>query len=127
MIYLASPYSHEQAAVRDLRWRLACHCASVLMGRGEHVICPIAGSHPIAEFGLPKDWEFWADYDRALISVCDTVDVLLLDGWRTSKGVQAEMEIAKSLGKPVRFRDAQNYELLDGLVVDEGQPVMALF
>ena len=32
--------------------------------------------------------------------------VLRLDGWRDSEGVQAELDAAAALGKPVRYLDA---------------------
>jgi hypothetical protein len=37
---------------------------------------------------------------------CEEVVVLRLDGWRDSEGVQAELDAAAALGRPVRFIDA---------------------
>ena len=42
-------------------------------------------------------------YDRRFLEACDEVVVLLLDGWRESIGVKAEIEIVRELGKPVSF------------------------
>jgi hypothetical protein len=39
---------------------------------------------------------------------CDEVVVLMLDGWERSEGVQAEIRIAEALGKPVRYRAAED-------------------
>jgi len=47
------------------------------------------------------DWSFWREYDRAFLEMCSEVWVLTLDGWRESHGVQAEIELARELGKPV--------------------------
>jgi hypothetical protein len=74
-----------------------------MMRHGQQVFSPIAHTHPIAQFDLPKGWEFWEEFDRWYISRCDEVVVLMLRGWRESKGVQAEIKIAEELGKPVSY------------------------
>jgi len=103
MIYLASPYSHPDAAVRQQRFESACRAAAELIRRGHVVFSPIAHSHGIAQHGLPVDWDFWEAQDRRLLAACDELWVLTLDGWRESRGVQAEIAIARAAGKPVRF------------------------
>jgi nucleoside 2-deoxyribosyltransferase len=99
MIYLASPYSHDDPAVRRIRYEQACQVTAALMRKGKHVFSPIAHSHGVALFGVPGDWEYWMSFDRWFIERCDEVRVLMLDGYRKSKGVQAEIEIAEELGK----------------------------
>ena len=103
MIYLASPYSDPDPLVRHRRWTAACKAAATLMRDGEHVFSPIAHTHPIAAWGLPGKWEYWSAYDRWFIERCDSVYVLKLDGWEQSVGIQAELDIAKQLGKPIRY------------------------
>ncbi len=103
MIYLASPYSHPDINVREERFCAACQAAAHLMWEGHLVFSPVAHTHPIAEFGLPTEWSFWERQDRALLERCDDVIVLTLDGWDESVGVLAEVQIAKELGKPVRY------------------------
>ncbi len=103
MIYLASPYSHPDAAVRQQRFEAACRVAAELIRRGHVVFSPIAHSHSIAQHGLPMDWGFWEAQDRRLLAACDELWVLKLDGWQHSRGVQAEIAIARALGKAVRF------------------------
>lgn len=82
--------------------------AAMMMERGLFVFSPIAHTHPIitagsvtqlAQFG----WEFWAAYNELLISRCDELHVLMLDGWRESVGVTAEIAIAERLNKPVKY------------------------
>lgn len=107
MIYLASPYSHPEATVRDARFHSVCCVAARLMKSGMHVFSPIAHTHPIALAGdLPRGWDYWEAFDRKMIAACDGVLVLRLDGWDKSKGVTAEIAIAKELGKPVAYIDA---------------------
>jgi len=67
------------------------------------VFSPVAHSHCIAQHGLPLDWGFWERQDRRLLAACDELWVLQLDGWEHSRGVQAEIAIARAAGKPVRF------------------------
>jgi hypothetical protein len=104
LIYLATPYSHPDAEVREHRFREVNRVAADLMRDGLHVFSPISHTHPIAVAGdLPKDWEFWQAYDRTVLSACSKVMVLMQDGWRESTGVQAEIEIAREMGLPVEF------------------------
>jgi nucleoside 2-deoxyribosyltransferase len=103
MIYLASPYSHPDPAVREERFRAACQVTAELIRAGDAVISPVVQGHPLAAFGLPTDWQFWETLDRHQLARCDEVVVLMLDGWRESVGVQTEIRIAAELGKPVRY------------------------
>ena len=63
-------------------------------------------------YGLPTDWAFWEQVDREHLARCDEVLVLMLEGWLLSRGVTAEIEIARELGKPVR------YSSLEAVVTD---------
>ena len=101
MIYLTSPYTHPDPAVRDARFKAACRQAAEMFRCGIPVFSPIAYSHAIAAHDLPLEWDFWERFDRAFLETCSEVWVLTLDGWRESRGVQAEMELARELGKPV--------------------------
>lgn len=103
MIYLASPYSHPDPVVRQERFEAVCRAAAELIRRGYLVFSPIAHSHSIAKHGLPLDWGYWERHDRRLLAACDELWVLQLAGWQQSRGVQAEMTIARAAGKPIRF------------------------
>jgi nucleoside 2-deoxyribosyltransferase len=103
MIYLASPYSHPDPRVREHRFRAACQAAASMPCDGSIVFSPIVHSHPLVAFGLPTAWSAWERIDRAYLERCDEVVVLMLDGWEASVGVRAEIDIARALGKPVRF------------------------
>jgi hypothetical protein len=103
-IYLASPYYHKNHDIREQRFISVCKKAGELMNQGYFVYSPIAHSHPIAvQCELPKDWVFWEQYDIEYIKWVDEVWILQLDGWSKSKGISAEIEIAKSIGKPIYF------------------------
>jgi hypothetical protein len=52
---------------------------------------------------MPSDWLFWSRYDTAMLSGASELWVYTMDGWENSKGVSAEIEIAKSLKLPIKF------------------------
>ena len=69
MIYLASPYSHPDAVVREQRFRDVCLAAARLIRAGQIVFSPIAHSHPIASggFGLPTGWDEAESFRASLV------------------------------------------------------------
>src|SRR3990167_3152099 len=96
-VYLASPYSHPDPAVREFRYRAACRAAASLMRDGMVVFAPIAHSHPIdSEFANPESGEFWKRQDAPYLNLCTQMAVLMLPGWETSKGVDHEITVAAS-------------------------------
>jgi nucleoside 2-deoxyribosyltransferase len=103
MIYLASPYSHPDRDERERRFTAACYATVLLIQAGHVVFSPIVHGHPLVRHGLPTDWPFWERIDRDHLERCDEVVVLMLDGWKESIGVAAEIRIAEELGKPVRY------------------------
>lgn len=119
LIYLASPYSHEDKAVEAARFESVCKVAAALMREGQMVFSPIAHTHPIALAGdLPRGFDYYAAYDELMISRCDELYVLMLDGWRESVGVTAEVEIARRLGKRVRY-----VTLTPDAILIDGNPI----
>ena len=112
MIYLASPYSHSDPTVPEQRFRQVCRVASRLMREGHIVFSPIAHSHPIAMAGgLPTDWTFWKEFDRAMLGAASELWVLRIPGWMGSRGIASELTIWHYRG-PVKFIDPLPEELL---------------
>ena len=103
MIYVASPYTHRDWAMREERYQAACRQVADMLCRGVEAFSPICHSHPLAGYGLPGDWAFWRDYDLKFLEMCDEIWVLMLDGWEESTGVQAEIAAALKMGKRVVF------------------------
>lgn len=103
LIYLASPYTHEDESMREYRFQAVCKVAALLMQQGMHIYAPIVHSHPIAKYGLPKDWKYWEEYDRKFLAVCGRMLILMLPGWKNSVGIIAETQIAKELSIPINF------------------------
>lgn len=104
LVYLATPYRHPDAEIREHRFREVNRVAGDMMRRGELVFSPISHTHPIALAGdLPKDCEFWQAYARTMLRACNKLAVLMQDGWQDSVGVQDEIAIAREMHLPVEF------------------------
>lgn len=101
LVYLACPYSHENAQVRQERFVLANRKSAELMRAGILVFSPISHTHPIAEYGLPLGWDFWERYDRIYLGMSKAMIILTADGWEQSKGVLAEAKIMLGWHRPV--------------------------
>jgi hypothetical protein len=105
-VYLASPYTHKDPAVRLMRYQAAVKKAAQLMRDGEVVFCPIAHSHDIGiALGMPTDHEFWMKQDMPLLANAAKVVVLRIEGWSTSSGVNEEIKYAEQHGIPVEYVD----------------------
>ena len=101
-IYLASPYSHPDPAVREARYRAARDTAAWMLAQRLWVYSPIVHCHDLAQSaGLPTDFAFWGEYNRAMIASAESLYVLLLPGYLESVGVNAEIAYALSARKPV--------------------------
>jgi len=103
MKYLAIPYTDPDPEVMRQRFELASRTAAELMKRGLLIYSPISHSHPIAQYGLPIDWEYWQHYDKEILSICDELIIIMADGWETSKGIKAELDMAFQKGMVVSY------------------------
>ena len=103
MIYLSCPYSDPDPAVRDERFLAACRATAELIREGHTVLAPVLIGHSLANEGLPGDWDFWEPHDREQLTQARALLVLTLPGWEQSVGVQAEIEIARTIGLPIVF------------------------
>jgi len=106
LIYLATPYNHAQPEIREYRYMEAVRMSATIMNSTKHnvmVFSPIAHSHNIAVHG-PFDggWDYWEKFDYRMIDACDEIWVFTMFGWRTSKGIKAELAYAAMYEKPVK-------------------------
>ena len=102
-MYIACPYSHEDAQVRQDRFGMATSYAVHCMNDGMSPFSPLTHCHPMTSFGLPGSWAFWEKVDSRIIPYCKTLHILCAEGYHESTGVKAEYAIAKSFGVPVTF------------------------
>jgi hypothetical protein len=104
LVYLAGPYSSHSASEMHNRFEALNRIASNLMKDGHLIFSPISHTHPIAMAGnLPTGWDFWEKYDSVMLSCCKKLIVAKLDGWKESRGVQAEIKIAQKLGLEIEY------------------------
>lgn len=116
LIYLASPYSANEVpldrtpnSIREERFQQACKQAADLMLQGHAVFSPIAHSHSVEIHGLPapklgkEGYDFWLKQDFSILINCDEMWVLMLDGWKESKGIKAELAFCKRYEIPVKY------------------------
>lgn len=102
--YVATPYSYPNHDVERQRYVAACRATAALMRAfpDRTFYCPVAASHGIAEHGeLAGDWETWRRQDEAMMDVCGSIIVVMMPGWRESKGVRAEVAYMTARDKPV--------------------------
>ena len=119
LIYLASPFSTEDRIEKEVRFLKSCDCCAVLMEAGHMVFSPIAFGWPVAKMrDMRTDWEYWEKVCRAYISRCQSMAVLMLDGWKDSTGVKAEMDIAEELGIPIVYVDPTDYKIYNNPIGD---------
>lgn len=102
MIYVASPYSHPDEALRAHRFYCVQAYCVELMKQGQHPFSPIMYWHEVAvKCDLPLDAGFWPKYNLGMLRIAEAVDVLMLPGWQESKGVMMEINTAEHLFIPV--------------------------
>lgn len=100
--YLASPYSHDDPQVRDIRAAEVNRYAGLLMAQGVYCIPTIYLTHENAKrFGLPTDHVWWIGFNKALIDPSAGMIIAQLPGWDESKGIVQEINYCRSVGKPV--------------------------
>lgn len=101
--YLASPYSHADGFIRELRFRVAENELAIRLSAKLWTYAPIVHCHKLAaRHDLPKDFHFWREYDEAMIAGATELLVLLLPRWQESAGVAGEVKFADDIGIPVK-------------------------
>ena len=108
LIYVASPLTHPDPAVRQRRFETVQDYVGRKFAEGSQdmYFSPIMYSHEIGKhFNLPHDAEFWKNMDHLMLSRCDKLEVLKIEGWEKSVGVRMEMDYWESLPgqRPISF------------------------
>lgn len=104
-LYLASPYSHDDSEVVELRYRCTEHAVAVLLQQGVAVYSPIVHCHYLARIhGMPTDAKFWERYNQRMLAPAKKLLVLQLEDWEKSIGVRGEINYAVTHCKPILYR-----------------------
>lgn len=105
LAYLAAPYSHPNPQIKDWRYKAVTKIAAVLLKEGQMVYSPLTHNVPLSRLGVQGSWETWRELDHLMLSKCDLLIVLTLEGWETSTGVKSEIEYAKERNIPIHYRE----------------------
>lgn len=110
MIYLASPYTHPSAAVRELRYKQVTEFMRHLIDTNHVVFSPIACTHHISLQNGKVEQRHWDRWNIGILRHCSALWVVALDGWEESLGIKRELSFAMDAGIPThvvfpRFRD----------------------
>lgn len=100
MIYLASPYSHPDADVRDFRYKAALETTLEFIKRGIVCFSPIVYGRAM-ELEIGTDYLSWKTFNDDMVNNSTQIWVLRIPGWQESKGVTYEIGLARQLDKPV--------------------------
>ncbi len=92
MIYVASPYTHDDPVVVDARYIATKKYVARLFKEKVWVFSPIIHCHSLAlEFNFPTDASYWKEYNLHMLVRADALHVLELNDWKKSEGVYNEI------------------------------------
>lgn len=123
LVYIASPYTDGNLWVMGLRAARITQITAKLQrrhGQTHTLYSPIVHGHAIVstEEGrtLPHTWDYWQTHDFNILKRCDELWMVMIKGWDTSRGMDAELAYAKKLGKPVTWidKDGEFFDRFDG-------------
>lgn len=111
MIYVASPYTHDDLAVMQARFEQVAAFTVRIISHGAPAFSPIVHCHQLAiDNDMPKDFVFWKSYCLSMLRKSDLLYVCMIDGWQESIGVEYEIEYAEQNGIGI------GYFTVDGMV-----------
>ena len=114
VIYVASPYTHHDKGVVEENYRRVSRYSAEIVSEGLVAISPITYGHTLVGFkSMRTDWEFWTNFCLSLLSKCDSMHVLMIEGWDKSRGVAEEIEYAKENNIPIHYIKAAERWLSD--------------
>jgi len=109
VIYVAAPYTSDDPQTVEARVREAAAYGAHLFSIGALPYVPTAHGHALWEAGqrerrpIGHDYKPWQRHSRRFLRMADELHVLMLDGWRFSKGIADERAVADAAGIPIYF------------------------
>jgi hypothetical protein len=102
MIYLATPYYHENPKMMVRRFDNVTKAAAWLCEQGHSVYSPITHGHLIDRASTEGiDLEVWKECERTIMPICSELLILLLHQWEKSDGIKREKKLARKFGKQI--------------------------
>ena len=106
IIYIASPYSHLEKHVRDLRYLQVTDYVANLVIDGNIAFSPITFGHILSEHkDIPTDFKFWESFCLTFLDRCNEMYILKIDGWDKSEGIKAEIDYCLKKSIPIKYID----------------------
>lgn len=98
MIYIASPYTHPEPAVRNARYVAAQAYTHELLTQAIPCFSPIVYGHQFhLGYGAPQEMDYWQKINEHMLKHSTAVHMLLLPGWEDSAGCRYELALASHL------------------------------
>jgi SOS-response transcriptional repressor LexA len=115
--YLATPYSFSNTSSEDeklQRFGQVTRQALLLFNDGINVYSPITHHHTIAQYGdlISLSTEEWMEFDLTFLSAANQMYVLMLDGWKDSKGLSEEIKYARANHIPIEYIKPSTFVLV---------------
>lgn len=106
MIYIISPFSHENKLIERQRYGLNLMFTSRLYRNYISCINPITLGYPFYENHLLRgDAATWSFINLDLMRICTHAIILMFEGWGSSVGVKHEIDYFQRHNKPMLFID----------------------
>ncbi|MGL6196590.1 MAG: DUF1937 family protein [Thermoguttaceae bacterium] len=112
MLYISSPFTHENDATQKRRFEIAARASARLMAAGIPVIPPLSIMLAAEEQGLIMSHAGFLKLDLQILRRCDEMVILALPEWQKSIGVKQEIFEALKLKKPITVVEENDIELL---------------
>ena len=112
LVYLATPYRKFSLGL-PLAAKQAAKVAGRLAIEGVRIFAPIPHSHMIAIYGgiIPTANEFWCNFNKRFLDVCDALVIAKMEGWEQSDGIKWEIEEFQKQAKPIYYLDPKTLAL----------------
>lgn len=105
LIYLASPYSHNNPKVREFRFLMARLVTVRALREGHAIFSPIVYGRDM-EKQIGTDHHAWLPLNTAMLEAAKEMWVLKLDQWEASKGIIHEVSFARERQLPIVYLEA---------------------
>ena len=101
LIYLGSPYQHENPDIIRHRVRTIRSVTLTILNNVPRLFpySPISYSHTLAD-GVPKGFD-WLPPDKIILSRCDAGLFSTMKGYRESKGMREELDFCRLKDIPI--------------------------
>lgn len=107
--YLSIPYSHFDPLIKKYRFEIANKITADLMKKGKIIFSSISHCHPLTDYGIPGEWDYWERYNHEFLKIAKKLNVIKLEGWKDSVRVAGEIEIATEEGIVIEYIDPTPY------------------